>query len=160
LSASWGRGRNATSGVLRYAGEPIYYGSRLTLAASYPLFNQWQRENAAIRASVAEDNAEAALRDTRLAARQSLTQYVGALRTAEERVTIQQASVAAAQEDLRVQQQRYALGASTLLDVLTSQAQLNQALSDLIQARLDARVARAQIESLIGRDLGSGAGLP
>ena len=32
----------------------------------------------------------------------------------------QQVSVAAATEDLRVQRQRYTLGASTLLDVLTS----------------------------------------
>jgi outer membrane protein len=36
---------------------------------------------------------------------------------------------------------------------LTSQAQLNSARSALIQARYDARVAKAQIEALIGRDL-------
>jgi outer membrane protein len=61
--------------------------------------------------------------------------------------------VEAAEEDLRVQQQRYTLGASTLLDLLTSQLTLNQARASLIQARLDARVARAQIEALIGREL-------
>ena len=38
--------------------------------------------------------------------------------------------------------QRYAFGASTLLDVLTSQSTLNQARAALIQARYDARVAR------------------
>ena len=52
-----------------------------------------------------------------------------------------------------MQQQRYTLGASTLLDVLTSQSQLNAARSALIQARYDARVAKAQIESIVGRDL-------
>ena len=62
-------------------------------------------------------------------------------------------SVAAAEEDLRVQQQRYELGASTLLDVLTSQTQLNQARVALVQTRLNARIARAQLESVIGRDL-------
>jgi outer membrane protein len=66
---------------------------------------------------------------------------------------VQQASIAAAEEDLRVQQQRYALGVSTLLDLLTSQAQLNQARQALIQARLDGRIARAQLSALVGRDL-------
>jgi outer membrane protein len=84
---------------------------------------------------------------------QQLTQFLGALRLAQERATIQIASVAAGEEDLRVQNQRYALGSSTLLDVLTSQAQLNAARTALIQARYDARVAKAQIEALVGREL-------
>ena len=62
-------------------------------------------------------------------------------------------AIAAAEEDLRVQQQRYAVGASTLLDLLTSQTQLNQARQALIQARLDGRIARAQLSALIGREL-------
>jgi outer membrane protein len=37
--------------------------------------------------------------------------------------------------------------------VLTSQTTLNQARLALIQARFDARIARAQIEALIGREL-------
>ena len=82
-----------------------------------------------------------------------MIQQVGAFRTAEVRVQIQESSVAAGEEDLRVQQERYALGASTLLDVLNSQTTLDQARRDLIQARLDARTAKAQIEALIGRDL-------
>jgi outer membrane protein len=120
---------------------------------SYPLFNNFQREDAVVRAQVARDNADAQLRDAQLLARQNIVQQLGALRTAEERIMIQQASVAAAEEDLRVQQQRYQLGASTLLDLLTSQTALNSARSALIQARLDYRVARAQIEATIGRDL-------
>ena len=80
-------------------------------------------------------------------------QQLAALRTAQQRIVIQQASVDAAREDLRVQQQRYALGASTLLDVLTSQTTLDAARSALIQARQDVRIARAQLEALIGRDL-------
>jgi outer membrane protein len=116
----------------------------LRLSFSYPLFNGLQREETVIRARIAEDNARAELRDAQLAVQQQLTQFLGALSLSQ---------VAAAEEDLRVQQQRYTLGASTLLDVLTSQSQLNSARVALIQARYDARVARAQIESIIGRDL-------
>jgi Outer membrane protein len=93
------------------------------------------------------------LRDTRLQAHQTLVQTLGQMTTAQQQVDIQVASVAAGIEDLRVQQKRYELGASTFLDVLTSQTQLDQARTSLIRARYDYRVAKAQLEALIGRDL-------
>jgi outer membrane protein len=129
------------------------YRGSLSLNVTYPLFNQLTREENVVRASVAEDVAEAQLRDAQLRAREDLTSALGTLETAEQRIRIGAVSVTAAEEDLRVVQQRYNLGASTLLDVLTSQTQLNQARSDLIQARFDYRVARAQLEALLGRDL-------
>ena len=136
-----------------FGGGQFLYGTRLGLSLNFPIFNNFSREDQVLRARVAHDNAAAQLRDARLAAQQSVVQQLGALRTAEERIRIQQASVLAAEEDLRVIQQRYALGASTLLELLTSQSQLNQARAALIQARQDYRIARAQIEALIGRDL-------
>jgi len=125
----------------------------MTFNLSLPLFNNLAREQASVQADVALRNAEAQARDARLAARQQLEQQLRALNTAEARVEVQLAAIAAAEEDLRVQQQRYALGASTLLDLLTSQTQLNQARQALIQARFDGRVARAQLSTLIGREL-------
>jgi len=65
----------------------------------------------------------------------------------------QTAALTAAREDLRVQLDRYRLQEATIIDVLTSQNELAQAQSALIQARFDYRVARAQIESIIGRQL-------
>ena len=133
--------------------DPFAYSNQFRISASYPLFNNYQREDALTRAHVAEQNADATLRDARLAAQQNLVQQLASLSAAEERIQIQQASVASAEEDLRVQQQRYALGASTLLDLLTSQTTLDQQRAALIQARQDYRIARAQIEAIIGRDL-------
>jgi outer membrane protein len=135
------------------SGDDFRYGTNLSFSLNFPLFNNFSREDQITRARVAQDNAAAQQRDARLLAQQNLIQQLGALRTAEERIRIQQASVLAAQEDLRVMQQRYALSASTLLDLLTSQSQLNQARAALIQARQDYRIARAQIEAIIGRDL-------
>jgi outer membrane protein len=129
------------------------FGSTTQLSLNFPIFNNFNREEQVVRTRVAQDNSAAQLRDARSAAQQSLIQQLGALGTAEARIRIQQSSVLAAQEDLRVQQQRYTLGASTLLDLLTSQLQLNQARAALIQARQDYRIARAQIEAIIGRDL-------
>ena len=133
--------------------KKFLYGSSLGLSLNFPLFNNFTREDNLLRARVAHDNSVAQLRDARLLAQQNLIQQIGALRTAETRIQIQQASIAAAMEDQRVQQQRYSLGASTLLDLLTSQSTLNQARAALIQARQDYRIARAQIEAIIGRDL-------
>ena len=125
----------------------------MSVGMQFPFFNQGAREEQIVRARVAETTAEAQMRDARLLAQQQLTQYMSTFRSAEQRVQIQLASVAAAEEDLRVQQRRYSLGASTFLDVLSSQTTLSQARALLIQARFDARVAKAQIETLTGKDL-------
>jgi outer membrane protein len=125
----------------------------LNFNLNWQLFNGFTREGATVAADVSLRNAEAQARDARLAARANLTSLLRAVQNAQARVSVQLAAIAAAEEDLRVQQQRYALGASTLLDLLTSQTQLNQARQALIQARFDGRVARAQLSSLVGRPL-------
>jgi outer membrane protein len=153
LSASYSRSGSGTDSRFGLGSGPYGYNGRLAFSLSYPVFNNFQREENVGRAKVAEVNAEVGLRDAQLAAQQSLTQYIGALRGASQRVAIGTASVAAAQEDVRVQQQRYNIGASVLLDLITSQAALAQAEQALIQARYDYRIARAQLEALIGRDL-------
>lgn len=153
LNMSYNLSGSRTDKSFDITGGQYASANALRFTLSYPVFNGFTREENIVRSSVAERNAEAQLRDSRLAVQQQITQFLGSLRLAQERVTIQVASVDAANEDLRVQNQRYALGSSTLLDVLTSQAQLNSSRSALIQARYDARLAKAQIEALIGREL-------
>jgi outer membrane protein len=152
ISMNYSRGGSGTDWQYGWGG-PFRYSTNLSFSARYPIFDRLNREEQRVRADVQEINAEAALRDARFAARQQLTQFLGALRTAEARVVIQRASVAAAEEDVRVQQQRYAVGASRLLDLLTSQTELNNARAALIQARYDYRIAKAQLEALVGRSL-------
>jgi outer membrane protein len=153
LSMSYSRSGSGTDPRFGLGSDPFTYSGRLAFSLSFPLFNNFQREEDVVRARVTEVNAEAGFRDAQLAAVEALTQNIGALRGASQRVAVQLASVAAAQEDVRVQQQRYNIGASTLLDLITSQAALATAEQALIQARYDYRIARAQLEALIGRDL-------
>jgi outer membrane protein len=158
LTVSYNYGTNAASQSFTGGNVFLLGGNNPTRQTmffnlSLPIFNGFTRENNQVTASVALENAEAAARDAKLLARQQVVQQLRALETALARVRVQQSSIEAAEEDLRVQQQRYQLGASTLLDLLTSQAQLNTARQQLIQARLDARVAQAQLEALLGRDL-------
>ena len=153
LSVSYGRNLTTSSAGFDLIPDDPRFSGQFRFNFSYPIFNQLTREETVIRADIATTNAEAQLRDARLAAQQGLVQAQVALRTSLRQAEIQQATVVASEEDLRVQQQRYELGASTLLDVITSQTTLNQARVALVQARLNARVARAQLESIIGRDL-------
>ncbi|MDE3173769.1 MAG: TolC family protein [Gemmatimonadota bacterium] len=153
ISVSYSR---SGSGFDKYYGigsGKMAYSKSLSLNLSYNIFDNWTREAQTANASVQVRNAEANLRDADLAAQQNVVQYVANLQTLQEQIQIQQQSIAAAEEDLRVQQQRYGVGASTLLDVLTSETALNQARVQLIQYRLNYRTTKAQIEQLIGRDL-------
>ncbi len=134
-------------------GGKMAFQNVLRLQLSYTILNGLVREQQVVNTRVAEENASAQLRDALFLARQNFAQQLGLLRTAEQQIAIQRTSVEAAEEDLRVQTQRYTLGASTLLDVLTSQTALNQARAALIQARFDYRIAKAQLEQLVGRDL-------
>ena len=153
LGASYSRGASGTDDQFGLGANDYSYSGSFRLSLSLPVFDHFQRESQVVRAQVAEETAQASLRDARLAALEGLEQSLGAFRLAEQRVESKTASVAAAEEDLRVQQQRYAVGGSTLLDVLTSQTQLNQARQDLIRARYDQRVAKAELEALVGRNL-------
>jgi outer membrane protein len=153
LSASYSRTGSGTDPQFGFGSDPYTYSGRLSFQLSYPIFNNFQREQQVVVAKVAEVNAQSSLRDAQLGAVSTLTQNIGAIRSASQRVAIQVASVAAAKEDVRVQQQRYNIGASVMLDLVTSQAALATAEQALIQARYDYRIARAQLEALVGRDL-------
>lgn len=153
ITASYGRSGTGSGEDMWFTGDDLGYSGALRLGVSFPIFNQYGRESQVVRSDVAEDNANAGLRDARLAARENLTRFLGDYQTALQQVDAQTASVAAAEEDLRVQQRRYSVGEGTLLDLLASQTQLVQARETLIRARYDQRIARAQLEALVGRDL-------
>jgi outer membrane protein TolC len=123
------------------------------LNLSWPLFDRFQREQTIANRQGSLDVAEANAADARREIQASLTTQFAALRAAQVRIDITRASVEAANEDLRVVNERYRVGAATILDVLNSQEALAQADVDAISARFDYLRAKAQIEALIGRIL-------
>jgi outer membrane protein TolC len=120
---------------------------------SWTLFNGFQREQSQVSASVRRDIAVAQAADTRRQVNAQLTQYLAALFTAYAQIGITGANVAAATEALRVTQERYRLGAGTLLDLLTAEANMTQAQVNQVQARYSYLIARAQVEALVGHPL-------
>jgi len=120
---------------------------------SWTLFNGFTRERQLVSAFVQSDVAAARAADARRQVTAQLTQLLAAMSTTYEQIEIARANVAAATEDLRVQNERYRVGAATILDLLTSQSALTTAEVNLVQARFNYLIARAQVEALVGRAL-------
>jgi outer membrane protein len=126
---------------------------QLGLSLSYPIFNGFQREESVERARVGSTVARVQLDDAQRAARAEVQRIYGSLMLAEQRIALTTEAVGVAEEDLRVQQERYRLGSSTILDLIASQTNLLQAETDLVTSRFDFHVARAELEALAGRQL-------
>ena len=125
----------------------------LRFSLSWMLFNGFTREADQVSASVQRDVAQATAADTRRQLNAQLTQQLAALFTAYTQIGITGANVAAATEALRVTQERYRLGAGTLLDLLTAEANMTQAQVNQVQTRYNYLIARAQVEALVGHPL-------
>lgn len=125
----------------------------LGLSMSVPVFNGFTREENINRAEQTARVASLQEEDARLAAREQADAALQALQTAERATEIAQEAVLVAREDLRVVQERYRLGVGTILDLITSQIAVEQAEADLVSARYDYVLARAQLGALLGREL-------
>jgi outer membrane protein TolC len=126
---------------------------QVSLSLRWNLFDRFNRELTITQREADLDVADATASETKRAVEADLSMRLAELDAARARIEITKTSVAAAGEDLRVQQERYRLGASTIVDVLTSQEALNQAEVDVVNARFDYLRAKAQLEALIGRTL-------
>ncbi len=150
-------GKLDTLSILAPTGTPFggayLSGWNVSLTISLPIFNNYQREYSLINNDAAYEAAIASARDARLALDASLTQDFAALNAAGAQIDVARVSNTAAQENLRLQQERYRLGASTILDVLTSEVAADQAAVNMVQARYSYLVARAQLEAVLGHSL-------
>jgi outer membrane protein len=146
-----------SSGVDWSASERSFDASRtgwsLRLGFSLPVFDNYQRAASVSSARNQAQTASAQLTDARRAAGVDAERLLGSLRLAEQRVVLSEESVRVAEEDLRVQQIRYDLGTSTMLDQIASQTAVAEARQSLIGARYDYLIAIAELEALAGREL-------
>ncbi|MEP6574251.1 MAG: TolC family protein [Gemmatimonadota bacterium] len=131
----------------------LFNQRQVNLTLSWALFNRFNREtNITIREG-GLDLAEATSVDTRRQVTSALTGQLALLQAAVAEIDITNTSVSAAEENLRVQRERYRVGVATIVDVLTAQEALTQAEVNVVNARFDYLRAKAQIEALIGRSL-------
>jgi outer membrane protein TolC len=136
---------------LAFGGGRTSWNTRLSF--SYSLFNGFGREEVNERAQLAVRGAEALVADATRRVRVDVATTLDDLRFAEQSIALTLEALNVAQEDMRVQEERYRLGASTILEHIQSQISLAQAEAALVNARFDYLIARARLESLVGRTL-------
>jgi outer membrane protein len=119
----------------------------------YNIWDNYGREQQRANARITLENAEATLKDQRFLVQQTLMQQLNTFRTAMLSIELNQLQIIAAEENLRVVQQQYNLGTRQQLDLITAQRSLDDSRTALITSRQNARLAKANIESIIGRDL-------
>jgi len=127
--------------------------SALTLAVSFPLWDNAQREIALSQARVNHDVARAIREDMDRAVQHDVTAAYDGYATARASAQLAAEALTVARENFRVQQSRYAAGATTILDLLVAQTALDDAEAALVQARYATRLALAGLENILGKRL-------
>ncbi|MGD8726156.1 MAG: TolC family protein [Gemmatimonadales bacterium] len=127
--------------------------SSIGIGISLPIWNNGQREIAISRATTTRDLARALQLDVELALRRDVVQAYEAYEAARASASLAAQSVIVAQENLRVQEQRYRSGATTIIDLITAQVSLTEAEAGLVQARYATRLALSGLEAILGRRL-------
>jgi outer membrane protein len=125
----------------------------VTATLSLPIFDRWNRELNIQQAVVQRDDARQARRARELQTTSDVTQAYLNLVTAARTVTLQEQVAARAREELSFAEERYRVGASTFLDVVTSRATYEQAQVDRVNAVYEYHRAFAALENAVGRPL-------
>src|SRR6266702_3246109 len=127
--------------------------SQLTLAVQFPLWDNFRRETAVSRARVNRDVFRAIRADVDRSVQRDVTAAYDGFTTARASTDLAGEQVRVARENFRVQQTRYRTGATTILDLLKSQSDLDDAEAALVQARYATRLVLAALETILGRRL-------
>jgi len=123
------------------------------IAVSLPIWNDGVREIALSGATTVRDVARAFRADLELAVRRDVVEGYEAYEAARAAAELAAQSVIVATENLRVQQERYRAGATTIIDLITAQVSLSEAEAGLVQARYATRLALSGLEAILGRRL-------
>jgi outer membrane protein TolC len=127
--------------------------TQLTLTATLPIWDNFQRQTLISQARVSRDVFRAARDSAERSVRRDVVAAYEGYTTARATVDLAAEQAQVARENYRVQQARYRTGATTILDLLKAQADLDDADAALVQARYAARLALAGLETILGRRL-------
>jgi outer membrane protein len=125
----------------------------LNATLSLPIFDNFNREERVQQAQVSREDALYNVKAKDLAMTADVTQAYRTLTTAAQTVTLQEQNASKAKEELAFAEERYKVGASTFLDVVTSRGSYEQALIDRVNAVYDYHKAFAALENAVGHPL-------
>ncbi len=125
----------------------------LSASLSLPVFNGWRREQQVEQASVQRRNAENDVRAQELRVTADVTAASLSLNTAQQTVVLQEQNVRTARIALSLAQERYRVGAISIVDLVQARGDYERAETDRITAVYDVQRAFAALENAVGRPL-------
>src|SRR5438874_369078 len=127
--------------------------TQLTLTATLPIWDNFQRQNLISQARVNRDIFRAARDSAERSVQRDVVAAYDGFTTARATADFAGEQVQVARENYRVQQARYRTGATAILDLLKAQSDLDDASATLVQARYATRLVLAGLETILGRRL-------
>jgi outer membrane protein TolC len=128
----------------------------VTLSASIPIFTGFSRQRQLSEANNAAEDAKYNVRAEELRLRTAVTQAFDNLRAAYEAVQIEERNQSLAEEQLRMQQRRYGLGAAGMLELLDAQTTVSTADQAYLNALYDFHLNLIRLEAAVGQPLRDG----
>ncbi len=125
----------------------------LNASLSLPIFNGFRREQQIEIATVNRKNLQNDLRNQELRISADVTTAYLTLSTAQQTVTLQEQNVRTARTALQLAQERYRVGAISIVDLVQARGDYERAETDRISAVFDVQRAFAQLENAVGRPL-------
>lgn len=120
------------------------------IQGSWSIFDRWRTQQRTRNAVAAQRRAEYQLRQNQLDVELEVVNLWNNLTEAIESYQVSVVSVEQSQEDLRLAEERFRVGAGTALDVITAQVNLAQARRDLVDAQINAIKFDRQLQRAIG----------
>jgi len=125
----------------------------LSASLSLPVFNGFRREQQIEAAQVQRRNAQNDVRGQELRVIADVTAAHLQLATAQQTVTLQEQNVRTARTALSLAQERYRVGAISIVDLVQARGDYERAETDRITATYDVQRAFAALENAVGRPL-------
>jgi outer membrane protein len=122
----------------------------LNLNVSLPIFNGFSTSNQVQQAQVSEMNAHEDLEQSKRRIAVDIRKALLDLQQAEKRVIVTQTSVFSAEMDRKIAEEKYNLGAGTLLDMLVATANYTNAVSGKVNSIFDYLLAKKSMEYALG----------
>lgn len=127
----------------------------LRLNVSLPIFTGFSRQRQVAQANAAAEDAEHDRRAEELRLRTAVASAVDNLESAYRVLDAEERNRALAEEQLQLQQRRYALGAAGLLELLDAQTTMTTAERAYLNATYDFHYSLIALEAAVGRPLGA-----
>jgi len=147
---SAGAGYDLGGPELGTVGQSKTWNVGLTL--SVPLFSGFQTSTAVQTSQLDLQLAESSLEQAKRKVSKDVKSALLNLETARKRYEVSLKAVASAEEDRRIAEERYNLGANTLLDLLIATTNYTQAQSNQVSSTYDFVYAKLQFRITVGRE--------